>query len=116
MEGAGLINMEPIQADQDEVMRRLSRKLDSKYIRTWCQEWEMGPDAIERAIEYYARIEDPIAVLAFLAGMASGQRCRYRRADILLTPEAFIEKPSRLCLDTESALKAMESSLSNRSF
>ncbi len=97
-------------------MRGLSRKIDSNYVRAWCQEWAMGADAMECALEYYARVDDPIAVGAFLAGLASAQRSRYKRARILKTPKQFFKNPSCVCFDMDLVLKAMEDDLVNRFF
>lgn len=83
--------MNPIK--QTEATKVLSRKLNSHYIKAWCQEWAFNEDTTARVLWFYAEIEDPWEVIRYLAAVTNVHRFGQLNADIM-TPVNLLQEHS----------------------
>ena len=88
--------------DPKEEIRRLSRKLDSNYIRAYCEEWTLGTKLINEILAFYAEEDDPLEVLGFIAGVINAQRFKLIKAGKIIPIEVFLQDPAALPNKTDA--------------
>ena len=65
--------MKPISINHADATKELSRKLNSHYIKGWCEEWDFSKETTSRVLGYYAKNEDPWEVIRYLAVVTNAQ-------------------------------------------
>ncbi len=90
------------QIDPTAELQRLSRKLDSNYIRSYCEEWTLGSKLINEILAYYATEEDPLEVLGFIAGVINAQRFELIKTGRIIPVEVFLQDPGALPNETDA--------------
>lgn len=74
-------------------------KLNSAYVRAWCEEWAMIPATIEQALIVYATAKSDSEVIRCLCRLAAAQRTRLMRTGQLRSLDEFLQDPSRFATD-----------------
>ena len=85
--------MKPILINQIDATKELSRKLDSHYIKGWCEEWDFNADTTARVLGFYAEIEDPWEVLRYIVCVTNAQQFSLMNTDTVISPERPRQNP-----------------------
>jgi hypothetical protein len=93
MEEGRNYSMEATYIDPEEIMRRVSMKLDSNYIRSWCEEWEIDPIDYALLLERYAEGDDDSGIIDFMCDLARERRVQLSRCRQLVTLDAILKNP-----------------------
>ena len=85
-----------------EEIKEISRKLDSHYIRAWCQEWEFDTDTTGRMLGYYAACDDPFEVIRYIAAVTTAEIFGRMNAKRMIPADLFRFGPATFETDITS--------------
>ena len=85
--------MKTCTINHTDATKELSRKLNSNYIKGWCEEWDFSADTTSRVLGFYAEIEDPWEVVRYIACVTNAQQFSRMNADEIIPADLFRQNP-----------------------